>query len=351
MGERLRARSRSGFRHSRRLRRDRRGVVAVIGTLLSLLVFFALFGVFLTQYVPLWMTQNESQLANGLVGSLATLKSGVDDQYLLGDIPSYSVPFTVSSQSVPLFAQPTVATLAYLAGCTSGFSASGTPVTIASCVFQSVAYTDPALSGDPTPHGYGSTAPTNYLAVSVPNRYYPPVGYYFENDGVLGISSTVHQWMVLPPPINVSKTTGNLSIQTSQLVLLGNASSFTSVGSKEVSSHLLARSQVSSVGRFLTASDAARAFTFTMTMGVYGLCGWYNYLENTTAAALGSPGASHGWWLNITSSAGSVTPPLSQATCIAAASSTYDLKLTVLSVNYAVSFVAEASLSFNAGGL
>ncbi len=351
MGERVRARARSGFRHARRFRRSRRGVVAVIGTLLSLLVFFALFGVFLTQYVPLWMTQNESQLSNGLVESLALLKSGVDDQYLLGGIPSYSVPFTVSSQSVPLFAQPTVATLAYLAGCPSGFLSGGTPDEIGSCAYESLAYTDPTIAGDPAPHGYGETAASNFLEVSVPNRYYPPVVYYFLNDAVVGEVSGSHQWTAVPPPLNVSKTPGNLSVQTSQLVLLGNASSFTSIGSKDVTSHLLSHSVISSEGRFLTATNTPRTFKLTLTVGVFGLCAWYNYFENTTAAALGAAGATNGWWLNLTGASGTVTPPLTQADCVAGASSTFDVKLTILKVNYASSFVAEDVLSFNAGGL
>jgi hypothetical protein len=348
MGRPSQARSRSGYRRSRRLRRDRRGVVAVVGTLLALLVFFSLFGVFLTQYVPLWMEQNESQFSNGLIASLATLKSGVDDQYTLGGIPAYSVPFTVSSESVPLFAQPTIATLAYLSGCPGGFVAGDVPSSISGCAFEKLAFSSGAKTGTNNP--FGQTAPTNYLQVSDPNRYYPPENYYFEDDAIVGEQSTAHQWMIVPPPFNVTKTPGNISVQASMLILEGNATSFSSVGSKDVTSHLASHVKHTSPGWFLTTAGAPRMFNATLTLGVYGMCAWYNFLNNETTYALGAASSST-WSLTITGASGTVTPPLSFSTCLGAASITYDLTLVIHSVSYASVYVAQDQLSFNAGGL
>ncbi len=322
--------------------------MAVVGTLLALLVFFALFGVFLTQYVPLWMDENEAQLSNGLVASLSGLKAGVDQQYLLGNIPTYSVPFTVSSQSVPLFAQPTVATLAYLSGCTSGFTTGGKPSSLGACTFESLAFTTGTTSSKGANHPFNQEATTDYLSVTVPNRYYPTETYYFENDAILGSESQAKQWAVVPPPLNISKSNGNLSFQTSMLIFLGNATSFTGIGSKDVSSTILSHRLDTSTSRFESSSGAAKTFNVTMTLGVYDVCGWYNYLYNTTYAALGAP--SHGWSLGVTSTGGSVTT-FGLSTCYGSVAATYDITLTILSVNYGSAFVVEDELGFNAGGL
>jgi len=351
MGERRRARSRSGYRHGRRLRQARRGVVAVVGTLLALLVFFALFGIFLTQYVPLWMEENENAFSNQVQVSLATLKSGVDDQYTLGGIPGYSVPFTMSSQSVPLITQPTVATLSYLNGCPDGFYASnGTPVRIGSCDFLRLAYNTATGAAGSQTHNFNQTSPTNYLEISLPDRYYVPLDYYFEGDAVTGAQTSGHGWMVAPPPLNVTKTSSNLTVQSSFVTLLGNTSSYTSQGTKDVTSHFLSTTNVTSVHRFLSTTGAARTFNLTVTVGVHDLCGWYNFLYNETEHAFGSTSTTL-WKLTASGSSGSVALPPVLSNCQLSITNTFDLELQVFNVNYAVTTIAQAQLTFNAGGL
>ena len=352
MDERRRSRSRSGYRHFRRLRRDRRGVVAVVGTLLALLVFFALFGIFLTEYLPLWMEENESQLTYSLQTSLATLKSGVDDQYIFGAIPSYSVPFTTSSNSVPLLAQPTAATLSFLNGCPDGFySSNGTPEKIGTCDFERVTYsTAKGSSSSSQTHNYTQTEATNYLEVSVPNRYYTPVVFWFESDAVTATQTDGHAWTAVPPPFNLTKSGSNLTIRSSLLTFIGNGSSFTGIGSKDITSHFLYSTNVSSVGRFLSGTATARSFNVTMTLGVHNLCAWYNYLYNQTYDVLGAS-SSTTWTITAVGQSGSVTLPASATICVASITSSYDLTLTVYSVSYAVNAVAQASLAFTEGGL
>ncbi|HEV8050702.1 MAG TPA: hypothetical protein VGP88_08945, partial [Thermoplasmata archaeon] len=101
-------------RYRRRIRGNQRGVVAVIGTLLALLVFFALFGVFLTQYLPLWMNENEVAFTQQTESSMAQLKSNIDLQAALQSPPVYQTPFTMNSQGVPLIAQGTVGVLSFI---------------------------------------------------------------------------------------------------------------------------------------------------------------------------------------------------------------------------------------------
>jgi hypothetical protein len=343
--------SRSGFRRRRRLRQDRRGVVAVVGTLLALLVFFALFGIFLTQYVPLWMEENESQLSSATQASLATLKSGVDDQYIFGTIPSYAVPFSLNSQSVPLLSQPTIATLAYLSGCPGGFfPANNTPQQVGSCDFERLSYTTGAGPVGTQNHPYTQTVSTDYLEVSLPDRYYAAVDYFFEDDGLAAAQSLVHQSMLVPPPLNVSKTGGLVSFDASLLVLLGSTASFTAQGSKDVTSSLLASGNVSSAGRFLAPGGAAKTFNVTVTVGVHAVCAWYNYLYNMSLGALG-PSSGTTWTLTGTGPGGALALPPSATVCINSLYETYDLTLEAFGVTSAYTFVGQVGLSFNAGGL
>jgi len=352
MGVRGPERTRSGFRrHRRRLRSSRRGVVAVVGTLLALLVFFALFGVFLTQYLPLWMEENESQLSTQAQTSLATLKSGIDDQYLFGNIPSYSVPFTLNSQSVPLLAQPTIATMSYISGCPGGFyPTNGTPREISACEFQRLSFTTGAGASGSQNHPFSQTLPTDYLELSLPDRYYPPVTYFLEMDGITQAQSNSHQSMLAPPLFNVSKTGTSVSVLASLVYFLGASTSFAGVGSKSVTSSVLSLSNASSTSRFLTPTGTPRTFNVTLTVGVHEVCAWYNYLYNMTLAALG-PSSSTTWMLTGAQSSGALTLPPSYTVCDNSVYVVNDLTLTVFGVSSAYAYISQNVLTFNAGGL
>jgi hypothetical protein len=327
-------------------------VVAVIGTLLALLVFFALFGVFITQYVPLWMEENESQLSNQLQMSLSTLKSGVDDQYMIGGIPSYSVPFTLGSQTVPLFAQPTVATLSYISGCPGGFYPSnGTPRQVGGCDFEHISYTAGKMATGSQNNSYHQVSPTDYLELALPDRYYSPVTYFFQADGVTEAQTGVHQWMLVPPPFNVSRSPGGIvSVTSSFQVLVGPASTFSGQGSKDVTSTFISTTNVSSTGRFETPTGVAKTFNVSIALGVHNVCAWYNFLNSTTSAALG-PSSSSVWTLTGAQPSGSLALPPVSSVCIQSLTTTFDLTLKILGVSSAITFISQDELSFNAGGL
>jgi hypothetical protein len=326
-------------------------VVAVIGTLLALLVFFALFGVFITQYVPLWMEENESQLSNQLQVSLSTLKSGVDDQYLIGGIPSYSVPFTLGSQSVPLFAQPTVATLSYIAGCPGGFTVTtGTPLQLGACDFEHISYTAGKLATGSQNNSYHQISPTDYLGLAVPSRYYTPVSYFFELDGLSEAQNAVHQSMLVPPPFNITNNSGAISVTSSFLVLKGPAEMFSGQGSKDVTSTYLSTTNVSSTNRFENPKGVAVTFNVSITLGVHEVCAWYNFLYNMSYNALGKSSSTL-WTLTGAQASGTLALPPTSSICAQSLTNTYDLTLEVFGVTYAITFIAQDELSFNAGGL
>ncbi len=180
-------------RFRRRIRRNSRGVVAVIGTLLALLVFFALFGVFLTQYLPLWMNENEVTFTDQAETSMAQLKSDIDLQAALQAPPVFQTAFTMNSQGVPLIAQPTVGVLSFI------------PFTPG--VFANVTMNPGPGDG----HQFSQNVTLGTVTMYLPNRYYSAQTFSFEDDAVVQAQTDLTQILAFPPTMTVNQS-GNARI-------------------------------------------------------------------------------------------------------------------------------------------
>jgi hypothetical protein len=342
------------YRRARSLRGSRRGVVAVVGTLLALLVFFALFGIFLTEYVPLWMTEDESAFSNQAETSFALLKSSVDAQYSLQGPPTYSTAFVMSSQAVPLIAAPTQGTISFLpATCPGNLSAvTGLPNQPNNCVFQRLLLSEGKTAPSQN-HPFNVTSVSALFTMLLPNRYYTPVEYVFEDDGVFQLQPGGSQSVVVAPPLNITKVGSNVTVQTSFLELFGNSSSYTGQGSKSVYSHYGFSQFVTSVGRFVTAAHAAVPFNMTYEVGTRYVCGWYAFFDNLalssglTQYASGAPPAPPNPGYNLSAS---VALPPSGATCVNPLQTSADITITFYNINYATVSYAGEQLSFSQGG-
>jgi hypothetical protein len=333
------------YRRARRLHHHRRGVVSVIGTLLALLVFFTLFGIFLTQYLPLWMTDNEAQFTTQAEYSFALLKSNVDSQYQFptGTPATLGTPFVVSSQGVPLLAQPTEATLVFLPStCPSGFYAKGVsgatsanygmPVNAAQCVFTNVSFsTGPGGSGYFSQH-----IATGTLEMILPNRYFTPQVFYFEDDGVIQYQQGGYQIMSVNPPLNVTENGGNLTVTSSLLQLYGNASTYIGQGSQDVYSHSRYSQSAVSNGIYVAHNNSQIPFVYTFQIGTQYPCAWSAFLQKTMVNS-GVPPASY------------TLTPYSGA-CYNPSGATTDLTLKVSNVDYSVLYYAGVQLSLGVGG-
>lgn len=349
--------TRRRYRRSRRLRDEQHGVVAVIGTLLALLVFFALFGIFLTQYVPLWMTDNESLFTAQASTAFATFKSTVDAQYYLDGPQSVGTPFVISSSGVPLIAQPTSGSLVFLpntcpgSGGASFFSASsipvgkpgnvvgefGQPINPAYCVFANI--TESIGPGGIV--NYGQQIASGTLQMQLPNRYYTPEAFYYEDDAVIQSQSVGYQVMAFPPPLNISVMAGNTTVTDSFLQLYGNASTVVGQGSEEVYSHLRFSQLASSNG-------AGAPFKFTFEIGTQYPCAWDSYLYHvvTTSGLASSAYSLNGSFQKVP------TTPLSatySGSCFDTNGATTILAFTLLSVNYAQVFQAGVQIGLGVG--
>ncbi|MGB6500615.1 MAG: hypothetical protein WBG19_04355 [Thermoplasmata archaeon] len=337
------ARSGARFRRARRLDRSPRGVAAVIGTLLSLLVFFALFGIFLTQYLPLWMTDNESQFTAAADSAFENFKSNVDAQSALGGPAVYATTFPLSSQGVPLLAQPTEGVLILLPpSCPGGFLASGVPVTKTACVFETEAFG--AGKAAKTARPWNQTTTTSVLEMQLPNRYFTQQTFFFEDDAVIQTQYGSHSVIVGPPPISISKTSVNTTVTTSFVGLYGNSTVVIGQGSEEVYSQLITSSFTTSNGLFLSGAGGTGnpvLFNFTFQIGTHNLCPWYSFIEGLiTSSGLTGSGYTLG--------ASTALPPSSNV-CTDPGGITYDLTFKVLNLAYASVVQSSLGVSMGAG--
>ena len=244
------------WRHRRSFRRHHRGVVAVVGTLLALLVFFALFGLFITQYLPLWMTDNESSFSADLQASMATLKSNIDLQMLVQGPAVYSTPFTMQSEGVPLLAQPTSATMIFDPG--------------QSGVFANV-------SATVGPGGAGAiyrNFSLGTLTVTSPNRYYSPQIFELEDDAVIQSQSDQQQILAFPPLFAINNTGGQIGVDLAMVQMYGNATQAVSTGTQEVASHFLFSQSYTSGGIGLGVT-----FNAEFKIGTHFPCAWATFLS------------------------------------------------------------------------
>ena len=261
--DRRRYRRRRGFRSARR------GVVAVVGTLLSLLVFFALFGIFITQYVPVWMADNESAFTSGVQQSLAQLQSNINFQETVGGPPSLATPFTLSSLGIPLIAQPTAASLAYVP------HYQGTYVNVSEQI------------GPGGAAGFSENLSLGVLQVSLPNRYFPPQSFEYEDGAVIQSQGDTSQGMLYPPLLTLN-TSGHQNYGTLGLLqLYGNATQVVSTGTVEVYSHLGTVLDFPSNGSAESPvyRPAGTPFAVTIRIGTLFPCAWATYLNQTLAAS------------------------------------------------------------------
>ena len=231
--------------------------MAVVGTLLAMLVFFALFGVFLEQYLPLWMTDNESAFTTNTQASLATLKYNIDVQTALEGPPVLATPFTMSSDGVPVFAQPTAGVLNF--------------VPTNPGVFANV-------SMNPGPGGssaFFQNFSLGSLTMQLPNRYFSPQFFAFEDDAVIQSQSATQQLVLYPQSLSVNASGTTFGATMALVQLLGNATQAVSTGTQDVYSHYL-------FSQTFTSAPVAGTVNAKLVLGTHYPCAWTRFFATQT---------------------------------------------------------------------
>lgn len=212
------------------------GVAATIGTIMSLLVFLTAFGMFTNQFVPVWMSDNESTHMSTVVQQFTTLKSSLDiaisynTNSRIAPTPVF-VPITLSSPGIPVFAAATAGILQY------------TPEGFNQRPSFNISYTYISSTGvqntlDQTNDGHSG----GMLDLYCPNRYFVEQHLVYESGAVI-LNQSDGEIVIAGPQFAVSNmgTASNRQIvlMITQVALQGLDKTIGGTGSKGVTAELL----------------------------------------------------------------------------------------------------------------
>lgn len=205
----------------KRLRRNESAIASVVGTIMSLMVFMAFLSLFTTQYVPVWMAENEAQHTDTVLSELGTLRQNMDILILSNnrETSTYST-LTLGSKGVPVFAAPTLGIFTF-SPLETAFT---TDVDMASAAVMQVEYYDTGLDAQNTVTGAGR------VELYSPNRYYVQQWSSFDDGGII-LAQTDGEWMRTGPSIRLEKRDTNpgsaLNISFKVLSLVGKKTTMT----------------------------------------------------------------------------------------------------------------------------
>ena len=244
---------------------DKNGVASTVGTIMTILVFLTFMGVFTSQIVPAWMSDNESAHMVEAIQQMVSLKSDIDG--LIADFANSMVaatpivvPVTLSATGIPVFAGPTSGILSF------------TPETISGRPSLNTSYTSDLEDDD------GHTG--GELRLYCPNRYYVEQSVIYEA-GALIINQSDGEFIISGIGISIIDFGGSRVVQMTQVSLVGLNKTVGGVGAKVVNADLLYASTM----EYESATDENITFTITTKHGN----AWANYFRkalNATSADL-----------------------------------------------------------------
>ncbi len=207
------------------------GVASTVGTIMALMVFLAFLSMFTSQYVPVWMEENEASHMNVVYSQFANIKQSVDIQIQAGLILGSSQvqifsPVKLGANGIPMFAAPTPGYLS---------------------IHRTTSYNNVNFSfGSPLTVDLNST--TDYesytggtVSLDVPNRYYVKQELAYENDAII-LKQPGGQYMKASPQFIVNPSGTFYHISYTQLDIRGDDSSYVGYGTRGIQTTLKAAS-------------------------------------------------------------------------------------------------------------
>jgi hypothetical protein len=214
------------------------GVAATVGTIMALLVFLTFMGMFTNQFVPVWMSDNESGHMSGAIQQFVTLKSQIDSAIsmysnsLVAPAPIF-VPVTLSAPGIPVFAAATAGVLT-LSPENYGVKPMFNITYTYSSNTSGVIYT---YTLDPSNDGYSG----GYLDLYCPNRYYVEEHLIYENGAVI-LNQTDGEFVIAGLQLSVrnlgTEAQPSRVMQITQVSIEGSNKTIGGTGSKGVSAEL-----------------------------------------------------------------------------------------------------------------
>lgn len=227
---------------------DNEGVASTVGTIMALMVFLAFLSMFTSQYVPVWMEENEATHMDIVYGQFANLKQSADIQIQAGlilgssQVQIYS-PVKLGANGIPMFAAPTASYLSVHR--TSSY--------------DNVSFCFGTASGS---IGHQESYTGGTITMHAPNRYYVDQELAYENDALI-LKQPDGEYMKANAQFIVNPSGSNYQISYTQVDIRGDDSSFVGTGTRGVE----------------TTLKAASTTTFTnLTNGIHP----YLYINHTT---------------------------------------------------------------------
>ncbi len=254
-------------RLTRRLSWDEEGVSSTIGTIMAMMIFLTLLSMFMNQYVPIWMEDNEATHMNDVEGQFATLKHSIDLQILAGTMGKYDVslysPVTLGAEGIPMFSAPTLGQLSV----NPDPSRSGTEV--------SWNYN---MSGNGAQMLYSNSS--GNVKLLVPNRYYVVQTIVYENDAII-LSQAEGQLVKAPPQITLRKEGARYNMIITQTSLIGKNQTFNGFDNRGITTYMRAvtTSTFDDVDAHIPTTDALTGDIYINQTTQYGDA-WESYFDN-----------------------------------------------------------------------
>jgi hypothetical protein len=194
------------------------GVASTVGTIMAMMVFLAALSMFTSQYVPVWMEENEASHMAGAYGQFAALKQAVDMQVLAGTIQGTATvqmfsPLKLGAEGIPMFASPTPGYLS---------------------ISRSISYDNVSFSFNTSASVVDYAARTGgAIKLFVENRYYVAQELAFENDALI-LKQPDGQYMKATPQLTITPSGGMYQISYTQIDLRGDDVNFIGFGTRGV---------------------------------------------------------------------------------------------------------------------
>ncbi len=248
---------------------DDEGVAATIGTIMSLLVFLTFMGMFTNQFVPVWMSDNESTHMANAMSQILELKADIDGMVVdyadsqMAPAPIVA-PITLHATGIPIFAESTSGILEF------------THETQNAMPCMNVSFVESGTSGyvlGPTTGGHSG----GFLSLYAPNRYYVEQRLIYEAGAVI-LNQTDGEFVVTGPQFSVSEISGERVVKITQVSMMGGNKTIGGTGTKLVNAELMY------AGTTSLRNDDGGALTISVAT-MYGTA-WENYFKNALNASL-----------------------------------------------------------------
>lgn len=266
-----------------KLKKDGEGVASVVGTILALIVFLSLLGIFTNHYVPSMMAGNEHQHDNTVITQLSEFKQSVDNMMMYSTtshsntLTSYD-PVTLGSAGVPMFAVATQGQMNVIPQSAGVF-----PYFTVDFNYEISGFGGGTVYHLSSPSGGG-------IVVNVPNRYYIPQSMLYENDAVI-LGQEGGQVMVADPGFAVS-TQGGFHLSLLEVsVSTPTATNLTYSGTNTVA--LSTRLVSFSANTYTPVPSLPSVADVVLNIGTPFPDAWFSFLNSTFLQAGMSYGSNY----------------------------------------------------------